>query len=195
MVVPARAGNWLQTYTGKRFWPLDPRPEDVDIVDIAHALAMTCRYAGHCKVFYSVAQHSVLVASKAPAHLALRALLHDAPEALTGFGDIIRPMKRHADAGFVEWTEGLVERAICVRFDLPFPLLTPEIKRLDERILSDEREQIMVPLAASGPEWGNMHEPLGVVIEPWGPEFAREKFLNAFEEYAKWHKKLAPAAV
>jgi hypothetical protein len=190
-----RAGNWMQTYTGRRFWPLDPRPEDIDIVDIAHALAMTCRYGGHCKQFYSVAQHSVLVAGKAPAHLALRALLHDAPEALTGFGDVIRPMKKHVDAGFIEWVENIVERAICARFDLPFPLLTPEIKRLDNRILSDEREQVMAPLAATGPEWGNLYEPLGVVIEPWAPEVAREKFLNAFEEYGAWHAKCAAAVV
>ena len=32
-----RQGDWLQTYTGKQFYPLDPQPEDIDIQDIAHA--------------------------------------------------------------------------------------------------------------------------------------------------------------
>ncbi len=50
-----RKGEWIQTYTGKQFWPLDPRPEDIDIEDIAHALALTCRFNGHCDYFYSVA--------------------------------------------------------------------------------------------------------------------------------------------
>lgn len=47
-----RFGDWLQTYSGRKFYPLDPRPEDVVIEDIAHALANTCRYAGHSLTFY-----------------------------------------------------------------------------------------------------------------------------------------------
>ena len=52
---------WIQTYTGKKFFPLAARPADVDIRDIAHALAMKCRFNGHCRVFYSVAEHSIRV--------------------------------------------------------------------------------------------------------------------------------------
>ena len=57
----ARVGDWIQVYTGGQFWPLDPRPEEIHIEDIAHALALTCRFTGHCREFYSVAQHSLLV--------------------------------------------------------------------------------------------------------------------------------------
>ncbi len=46
-----RYGDWIQTYTGKQFWPLDPRPEDVDIEDIANALSNLGRYAGHTTAF------------------------------------------------------------------------------------------------------------------------------------------------
>lgn len=55
-------GPWMQTFTGKAFHVLDPRPEDIDLVDVAHALSICARYAGHSRVPYSVGQHSMLVA-------------------------------------------------------------------------------------------------------------------------------------
>lgn len=54
-----RTGDWMQTYSGAAFWPLDPRPEDINLDDIAHALSMLCRFGGHCRGFYSVAEHSI----------------------------------------------------------------------------------------------------------------------------------------
>lgn len=62
-----RAGDWMQTFTGRQFWPMDPRPEDLDILDIAHALSLLCRFGGHCQRFYSVAEHSVHVSTLATA--------------------------------------------------------------------------------------------------------------------------------
>ena len=85
-------GPYVLTRSGKRFYLLDPRPEDVCIEDIASALAKQCRYNGHCEGFYSVAEHSVLVSLLAPPRLALEALLHDAAEAY--IGDIVAPLKR-----------------------------------------------------------------------------------------------------
>src|ERR1035437_8999101 len=52
---------WIQTYSGRRFCPLSPNPDAIVLQDIAHSLAMQCRFNGHCKKFYSVAQHSVYV--------------------------------------------------------------------------------------------------------------------------------------
>lgn len=184
-------GDWVQTWSGKRFYPFAPDVDSIDILDIAHALAMTCRYGGHCKQFYSVAQHSVLVASKAPAELALRALMHDAPEAYTG--DLVRPIKKHPEMVVFQWVEETVERAICAKFDLPFPIMNLAIKRLDNRILNDERDAVLVP---TDDLWDvpGAGEPLGVVIKPWSPEVAREKFLNAFEEYSSWRSKLEAVA-
>ena len=57
----SRGGGWLQTWSGRMFWPLDPRDDEVDICDIAHALAHQCRFGGHCRRFYSVAEHCVLL--------------------------------------------------------------------------------------------------------------------------------------
>lgn len=98
-----RQGDWCQTFTGRQFWPMDPRPEDVCLEDIAHALSLQCRFAGHCREFYSVAEHSVRVSraveSVLPDEMApeprrlmlLAALLHDASEAY--LVDVPRPVK------------------------------------------------------------------------------------------------------
>src|SRR5665213_153577 len=86
-----RIGNWMQTYTGKQYWPCDPRPEEVFIIDIAHALSQMCRYSGHCIHFYSVAEHSVLLSRYASTLETKKwSLLHDASEAY--ITDIIRPV-------------------------------------------------------------------------------------------------------
>jgi len=58
--------DWIQTYTGKPFWILEPHADDIDIVDIAHALSMLCRYNGHTKRFYSVAEHCYLLSFAVP---------------------------------------------------------------------------------------------------------------------------------
>lgn len=171
--------TWMQTYTGRKFTPLNPSPADIDIVDIAHALSMTCRFGGHCKQFYSVAQHSVLMAEKAAPQDKLRALLHDAAEAY--IGDLIRPIKLHNDT-FCQ-VEEIVELAIADALAMPFPITNAAVKDLDNRILADERDQVMSFTPCSFDDgWPNL-PPLGVVIEEWPPHVAREKFLNAFQEY------------
>src|SRR5690606_29748913 len=90
-LVPTRKGDWMQTFTGRRFWPLDPRPDEICIEDIAHALSMQCRYAGHCLSFYSVAEHSVLLSQHVAEPFRRWALLHDASEAY--LVDVPRPIK------------------------------------------------------------------------------------------------------
>lgn len=54
-------GTWIQTFTGKRFDFLAPHEDDVDLEDIAHSLSMQCRFNGHGRVFYSVAEHTAIV--------------------------------------------------------------------------------------------------------------------------------------
>lgn len=87
----ARIGEKMRTYSGGWFWPLDPRPWEVKLIDVAHHLACICRWTGAVRHFYSVAQHAVLVARQVPEPLKLPALLHDAAEAY--LGDDARPMK------------------------------------------------------------------------------------------------------
>jgi len=85
--------SYIRTFTGTKFFPLDPRPEDVRIEDIAHSLARLCRWVGHVPVEqYSVGLHSMHVCDMVttPADK-LAALLHDASEAY--LGDIAKPVK------------------------------------------------------------------------------------------------------
>lgn len=56
-----RKGNWIETHSGIKFYPLDPRKEEILVDDIIHAISKMCRFGGHSSKFYSVAEHSVLV--------------------------------------------------------------------------------------------------------------------------------------
>ena len=87
----------MNTYTGKRFDPLQMKPEDVDLVDIAHALSLLCRGGGHIDRFYTVGQHSINCAREAQARgwerkLILACLLHDASECY--MSDVPSPFKK-----------------------------------------------------------------------------------------------------
>jgi uncharacterized protein len=169
-----RKGDWMQTFTGLAFWPLDPRPDEIRLEDIAAAISKLCRYGGHCVQFYSVAEHCVHVASRAPDHLKLAALMHDAAEAYVI--DVPRPLKAWLP-GYKE-IEERVEKAIAARFNLPFPI-ADEIKQLDERIIEDERMQAM----SEPPRcWGH-REALGVTLQFWSPAQAAYRFLAAFQNY------------
>jgi hypothetical protein len=87
----------IATRCGLEVYPFDPKPEQIDIRDIAHALSMKCRFTGHTRYHYSVAQHSLLVCLLAthrgyPEHVIRQALLHDATEAY--LPDVASPLKR-----------------------------------------------------------------------------------------------------
>lgn len=171
-----RKGDWMQTATGKQFWPLDPRADEVDIIDIAHGLSNICRYGGHCTRFYSVAEHSIYVSQALPPALRMCGLLHDASEAY--LGDVIRPLKRFIP-GYHEF-EAAVMTAVCERFGLSYPM-PPQVKEIDNNIILDEHLQVM----ARGPAWTNEaweigREEIGVEIQCWRPERAAEKFLDQF---------------
>ncbi|WP_245269581.1 hypothetical protein [Allorhizobium undicola] len=174
-----RQGNWMQTFTGRKFWPIDPRPEDVCIEDIAHALAMTCRYGGHCNFFYSVAEHSVLISHQVRDEDALWGLLHDAAEAY--ISDIIRPAKPFLTN--YKLLENNLMSAICERFNLP--LAMPEsVRWADEAILAYEMKQVM---CAPPEPWNLRYREIGVSISGLMPVAAKKAFLDRFYE-------LVPAA-
>ncbi len=86
----------ITTYTKKRFDPIAPKEELIDILDIAHSLSLLCRANGHFPKFYSVGEHCVNCAREAEARgysarVQLACLLHDASEAY--LSDVTRPVK------------------------------------------------------------------------------------------------------
>ncbi len=89
-----RGEPFILTYTGKKFPYSDVTTDCIDIRDIAHSLSQLCRYTGHTNLFYSVAQHSLLVSEKMPGGPAekLVGLLHDGAEAYTN--DLASPLKK-----------------------------------------------------------------------------------------------------
>lgn len=179
-----RRGDWIQTYTGGRFWPLDPDPSEIHVEDIAHSLSNVCRFGGHSRRFYSVAQHSVLVSEQLPDtgdRLSLWGLLHDASEAY--LGDMVRPLKEQPGMKAYREAEERVQRAVAERFGLSWPI-PREIALADEQLLITEARDLM-----GDPEWARVmaarKAPLVTLpfeIIPLGPEQARCAFIERFAE-------------
>lgn len=166
--------NWIATYTARQFWPLDPRPEDVCIQDIAHSLALKCRFNGHCTGFYSVGQHCVLGSYLVSDKNALWFLLHDAPEAY--LFDACRPVKN--DLPFIRELEDRLMRCICDRFDLPYETPT-EVKQMDDILLVTEIRDIM---HRQSEHWPNYQaDPLPERISCWTWQEAKSHFLSRFK--------------
>ena len=167
-------GHWMQTFTGRQFFPMEPRPEEIDRLDIAHALSMIARYNGHAKHFYSVAEHCVHLSYLVPTEHALWALLHDATEAYVG--DMIRPLKAHMKAYCA--AEDRVMLAIAEHFDMD-QIMPEEVKRADTRILLDERAALFDTWAG---DWRVEGEPFGIAIHAWSPAEAKQRYLNRLAE-------------
>lgn len=173
-----RKGDWMQTASGRVFWPIDPRVDEIHIDDIAHALGMACRYAGHCLQFYSVAEHCVLMTRWLNANgydhdAQLTALLHDAP--VTYLVDVPRPVKPYLTE--YKTIETRLWLLVAGRFGIS-PNMPSIVKFADTAILADEQQQNMAPCAEP---WNLEHPPLGVTLEYWSPSRAKAEFLLEFE--------------
>lgn len=170
---------WIETYSGKKFHILNPSPDEIFIEDIAHALSLQCRFNGHTRNFYSVAQHSVYVSKIVPPEDALWGLLHDASEAY--IMDMTRPMKRFTEAGAAYMkVEAGVMAAICQRFKLN-PEQPESVHKADNRMLFTEKNQLMAALKWDT-NWAENEKAADIVITSWSPTFAENLFLSRFEE-------------
>lgn len=185
---PPRKGDWIQTFTGVEFYPFDPRPEEIRIEDIAHALSMQCRYAGHCSKFYSVAEHSIRVAELLPMPLKLWGLLHDAAEAY--LVDLPRPIKRHSEIGALyRVAEESLMRVIAERFGLSWPE-PPEIDAADKALLCWEAMHLL-PNNTWHEKWRHHLTGRERHLEfPEPPNVAERVFLTAFEWLARYSQPL-----
>jgi hypothetical protein len=200
--VPHERGTSMTTFSGKRFFVFDPRPEEINIDDIAHALSNICRYGGHCSYFYSVAQHSVHVSEVLEGIgadgidrnlLTAVGLIHDAAEAYTG--DIIRPVKvklREAPGGSVfDEIESKVMDAILEAHAIS-EFCTKDVweavKVADNMMLATELRDLHPNVED---EWTNMPPPAPWEIEYMSPDTAKLLFLERYDRvFAQLNKML-----
>lgn len=170
-----RRGGWITTASGRNVYLADPRPEDIDVEDIAHALSHLCHWVGHARRFISIAEHSVLVSHQFghPGE-ALWGLLHDAPEAY--LGDVSRPLKRMLPE--YSRLEALWMAAIRDAIHLPHSE-PPDLKRADNAVLMAEAEQLM-----PNPDDYREHfgAPADARVESWDHEYARWRFLQRYQD-------------
>jgi hypothetical protein len=167
-------GPRIMLASGAWFDLLDPWNSDFGILDIAQGLSNICRYAGQCKQFYSVAEHSLHVSSVAPA-FKREALLHDAAEAF--LGDVTRPLKQLLPS--YKKIEKDVEAAIFARFDLDISAVK-RLKSVDLSVLAAEQEQMMPP----GTDYWTREsgiKPASIKVQFLPPEEAKRAFLREFE--------------
>lgn len=175
--------SFIETYSGHVFDPLHPDFTLIRIEDIAHALANQCRFSGHVRFRYSVAEHSVRVSEYISTGcsdaLALWGLLHDASEAY--LVDLPSPVKKawRSDIGRAyREVERALMVAVCKRFGLPVE--EPEIVRdADARLLATEVRDLM---HGEKPYWKKLtHQPLEGRIRPWAPDVAEFEFLRRYQ--------------
>lgn len=165
----------IATFSGRTIRPLDPNPDDIYIEDIAHALSNSCRFTGHVRAFYSVAQHSVLCSEIVPNDLALIALLHDASEAY--LSDISRPIKQQPEFGEIyKKYERVLEQAIATRYGLKYPW-PDEVKKADNTLLRTEQRDLMPAIFRHAGE-----DYLDEEIDPWQPTEAEKRYLARYYE-------------
>lgn len=181
--------GWIEIFPGTQFHFAAPRPGQIRLEAIAHALSRLCRYNGHTTRHYSVAEHACHVCDwvmKQPGSTALdglTALHHDDAEYI--IGDLPKPIKvTMPDFNALERS---LDRAIALELKLIYPF--PEIiKEADTRILKDERGSVMTP---SPHDWGvDVLQPLGVkfwnVTGRW-PWLVKRRFIYRHNKLWREH--------
>lgn len=172
--------TFIRLRSGRKFWPLDPRAEDIDVCDIAYGLAGQFRYAGHSRL--TVAQHSVVGSM----HIAgvknkLAFLFHDCAEGL-GLGDVPRPLKRSGHYRFYLAAEDRILVEAAKKFGFIFPL-SAAVKQMDGAMCVTEKKEMVAMLG----EMAVLPKAAPLNFTPdeqrvWEPEEAEERFLRRYSE-------------
>ena len=161
--------TWIQTYTGKHFDVFNPKIEDICIEDIAHGLALKCRFNGQCNTFYSVAEHCVRMATWELSGDPKARLFHDAAEAY--IPDLQSPIKQVMPK-FQE-IENKILKIIYEKFNIPYYNIEEDVKEADLIMLSTEARDLM-----NDPAWEPLPLPYYEKIEPWSWQLAEQAFLT-----------------
>lgn len=175
----------IRTFTGKMFNVLEPDPEKIDIIDIAHALSNQCRFTGHVARFYSVGEHSVHVGELVNPEHEMVGLLHDATEAY--LVDLPSPIKRGTPLGLIfKALEGKLWTAVATRFNLPLEI-PEDVHFADSVMLLTEKRDLFKADTDTVEQYRKTwvkHEgaepALFSVEDAWLPEKAENHFLTHY---------------
>jgi uncharacterized protein len=168
----------ITTFSGVRFWPLLPNPADIRIEDIAHALSNQCRFGGHAREFYSVAEHCVRVSQNCRPEDALWGLLHDASEAY--LSDVPSPMKELPEFEAYRAAERNLQGTIAARFGLSTEQ-PRSVTEADRAVLGIEIRDLLRPSGPPQPGRPPQKNRL-TITNPWQPRIAKARFLTRFRE-------------
>jgi hypothetical protein len=176
----------IELHSGQFLNLADPQSDRIRLEDVAHGLAYTCRFAGHTRCFYSVAEHACLVAWKIAEEghdvwAQWAALHHDDAEAF--IGDVSRPLKNLLPEYQLLETEvwGAIERALDLRLGEHIPTEHAQIKAADNWALSAEAWHL---LPSKGVNWfcAGMYD--GEEALPWklgaDPDVAEAMWATAY---------------
>lgn len=163
--------SYLITYTGKHFYPFAPKAKDVDILDIAHSLSLLCRFNGHTKKFFSVAQHCCNAYDLASNSNKFAALMHDSSEAY--LSDVIRPIKPYLTNYYK--IEKKLEVVLAKKFRYKYPY-EEEVKMVDDMLLHTELRDLFDNRRFDS------SLALSFSIDPWDCLRSEKEFLTRFNQ-------------
>jgi 5'-deoxynucleotidase YfbR-like HD superfamily hydrolase len=173
----------ILTFTGRSVSLLGVNPvETYNVADIAHALSQICRFGGHTRQFYSVAQHCVLVSQLVRVEYRLEALFHDASEAY--LGDVVSPLKHLGEMHAYRDIEGRIEQEIFDTFNVELSEQShADIRHADLVMLATERRDLMAPSMEQWPLLDGIFA-RAATITPLMPQAAEALFIKRFKELA-----------
>lgn len=180
--VTKRKVSSVESYCGHYLDYLDPRPEHIELEDIARGLSQVCRFAGQTTRFYSVAEHAVyvrsLVIEAGHPELGLAALHHDSHEAY--LGDWPSPLKFVFDSDRLRALSHAIDEVICMRFLglMPEDLKDPVVKQMDTLAMRREAATLKYSHGV-GDHWGYTEALRPLVGIGWSPDRAEREFIKA----------------
>lgn len=170
--------TWIRTYRGGTYDYALPFGNTISTEDVVHSLAMQCRFAGHTKRFYSVAEHSILVMLRimqlAPDDVQAHwcGLGHDFAEALTQ--DLVAPLKRMPDLKGYRDIQRRVEAAVGEKFSLGWDMRRSQlVRQADLEILALEKRHSLHPC----PQDEDIEPPSGLPIHFYSPDDAEDRLM------------------
>lgn len=194
-----RGEGWIQLYSGKAFYPLDPRVEEMDVESIIHGCSLENRYAGQTRLPITVGQHQCHVFDAAitlmesygfdpkdkelARTIGYESLFHDAHEGL-GFRDLPAPIKRYP--AFAEYRR-LADQCQDVVWELlgikPTLGTSGFVHNMDMVLLATEKRDFCGPEPY---EWGRLPDPLPEILVPWKWRRAEDEMTVRYKMLLSW---------